>query len=163
MTAHSIGPYCTGAGAPAGASPLLWRPQRQRRVMTWCSVTCTVIGGMSKTCRREQPTSGAAVRSLPHPLQHAGSCRITTSGWATSSSVLPRWPCCPPGLRLDFPRCDFGAGFAGPSDDGGFDEFREFARTCASNCATRAFKASFSSRNNFNSARIATTSSANSA
>lgn len=35
-------------------------------------------------------------------------------------------------------RSDFGAGFVKPSDDGGFDEFREFAASWRSSSAIRA-------------------------
>jgi hypothetical protein len=38
--------------------------------------------------------------------------------------------------RPVLPRSDFGDGFAGPSDDGGFDEFREFVFTRAARSAT---------------------------
>jgi hypothetical protein len=50
--------------------------------------------------------------------------------------VAPGWPFGLPGLRPDLPRSDFGDGFAGPSDDGGFDEFREFVFTWAARSAT---------------------------
>ena len=129
MTAHITGPYCTGAAACFGAAPVVRVPQAQRRVITWCSVTCTLIGGMSNTCRREQSTCSAPDTSEPQPRQLVGSWRITTSGSATCSKVAPGWPGCPPGLRLLLPRKDRGVGFAGPSLDGGFDEFRELART----------------------------------
>jgi hypothetical protein len=39
-------------------------------------------------------------------------------------------------LRPDFPRSDFGADLASPSDDGGFEEFREFAFTCTARSST---------------------------
>ena len=53
-----------------------------------------------------------------------------------SCIVAPGWPFGRPGFRPDFPRSDFGAGFASPSDDGGFEEFREFAFTRAARSAT---------------------------
>ena len=53
-----------------------------------------------------------------------------------SSIVAPGWPFGRPGLRPDLPRSDFGCGFAGPSDDGGLLELREFVFTCAARSAT---------------------------
>ncbi len=44
---------------------------------------------------------------------------------------------CLPGARSEASRRERGGGFAGPSDDGGFDEVREFLRSNASNSATR--------------------------
>jgi hypothetical protein len=90
MTAHITGPYCTGVAAWAGLRPVVVFPQGQRRLMIWCSVTCTLIGGMSKTCRREQFTSAAPARSDPQPRQQDGSCRITTSGSDTWARVCPQ-------------------------------------------------------------------------
>src|SRR6478609_4830190 len=162
ITAHIVGPYCTGAPAWAGARPVLVLPHGQRRLMIWCSVTCTLIGGMSKTCRREQSTSAAPVRSDPQPRQHEGSWRITTSGSDTCCRVCPRCPSCPPGFRFEGRRNDRGAGALGPSDEGGFDEFCEFVRNCASKSATRTFSAEFSARRESSSTRISTISSTNS-
>lgn len=83
MMARAFGPYWVAASTPAGGSPLQIRPQAHRRVMTWCSTTRTVIGGMSNTCRREQPTCSASARSDPQRPQPAGSCRMIWSGSAT--------------------------------------------------------------------------------
>jgi hypothetical protein len=58
------------------------------------------------------------------------------SGWSDSSIVAPGWPFGLPGLRPDLPRSDFGDGLASPSEDGGFDEFREFAFAWAARSAT---------------------------
>ena len=44
-----------------------------------------------------------------------------------------------PGFRPDFPRSDFGAGFASPSDDGGLEEFLEFCPAFAARSATCAY------------------------
>jgi len=41
-----------------------------------------------------------------------------------------------PACARTFPRSDLGAGFARPSDDGGFEEFREFEATRAAKSAT---------------------------
>ena len=86
--------------------------------------------------QRPDPAAGrspAAARSpppprrpgpAPHPEHRPGSCRITASGRPVISSVAPGCPFGRPGLRPDLPRSDFGAGLAGPSRDGGFEEFR---------------------------------------
>ncbi|GAA1857212.1 hypothetical protein GCM10009736_25340 [Actinomadura bangladeshensis] len=49
-------------------------------------------------------------------------------------------PACPPGFLLLLPRNDLGAGLASPSDEGGLEEFREFAPSCAfgSACSDRS-------------------------
>ena len=75
-------------------------------------------------------------RDFPQQPHLAGRCRTSCPGGPTSSIVAPGWPFGLPGLRPDLPRSDFGDGFASPSDDGGFDEFREFAFTCAARSAT---------------------------
>jgi len=49
-----------------------------------------------------------------------------------------------------------------PSADGGFEEFCELVRSCASRSATRTFNAAFSNRRVLSSARISTISSTNS-
>src|SRR5918998_998098 len=136
MMAVILGPYCTGALTCPGAVPQVVTPQAQRRVMSWCSVTFTRIGGRSNTCRRSTPTCGASAKSAPHPPQQPGSCCSVSSGSATCANVEPGWPFCPPGLRPLLPRNDFGAGLAnGESDDGGFDEFRLFCPNCRRNSA----------------------------
>src|SRR5581483_707011 len=127
MIAVIRGPYCTGAVTPSGATPQVVVPQPQRRAMSWCSVTRTVIGGKSNTCRRSIPTSGAFDKSAPHPVHGPGSCRFRSLGLSTSTSVAPGCPGCPPGLRPLLRRSDFKTGLAnGESDDGGLDEFRLF-------------------------------------
>jgi hypothetical protein len=90
-------------------------------------------------------TCWAPSNSEPQRRQPEGSWATTTSGSTRWRSVVPSWPGCPPGLRPDERRSDFGGGLARPSDDGGFEEFREFAFSCASNSATRAFNRAFSS------------------
>ncbi|SHL54816.1 hypothetical protein SAMN05443637_1441 [Pseudonocardia thermophila] len=141
------GPYCTGALTPAGAAPQMVTPHPQRRAMSWCSVTRTVSGGRSNTCRRSTPTSGASARSLPHPAHGPGSCRTRSSGSATSARVDPGCPGCPPGCRPLRRRNERGADLAnGESDDGGFEEFREF-------CPNRRVNSAFSARNAVTSAR----------
>jgi hypothetical protein len=75
MIAVIRGPYCTGAFSPFGGAPQVVAPQRQRRAMSWCSVTCTVIGGRSNTWRRSIPTSGASAKLVPQPVHEPGSCR----------------------------------------------------------------------------------------
>jgi hypothetical protein len=79
------------------------------------------------TCRRSTAVIGAFFRPFPQQGHFAGRCFTVLSGCSDSSIVAPGWPAGRPGLRPDLPRSDFGAGFARPSDDGGFDEFREFA------------------------------------
>jgi hypothetical protein len=49
MIAVIRGPYCTGAVTHSGAPPHVVAAQAQRREMSWCSVTRTVIGGRSNT------------------------------------------------------------------------------------------------------------------
>jgi hypothetical protein len=80
--------------------------------------------------------TGAFFRDFPQPPHFAGRCRTFLSGCSVSSIVAPGWPFGRPGLRPDLPRSDFGAGLASPSDDGGFDEFREFVFTWAAKSAT---------------------------
>jgi hypothetical protein len=119
-------PYCTGAVTPSGGVPHIVTPHGQRRAMSWCSVTCTVIGGRSNTCRRSIPTSGASANSAPQPEHGPGSCRCRLFGLSTSANVDPECPGCPPGLRPLLRRSDFGAGLVnGESADGGCDEFRD--------------------------------------
>ena len=133
------GPYCTGALTPSGAAPQVVVPHAQRRAMSWCSITCTVIGGRSNTWRRSIPTSGASARLAPQPVHGPGSCRRRSFGSSTSANVDPGCPGCPPGLRPLLRRSDFGAGLVnGESDDGGFDEFGEFCPNCRFNSATSA-------------------------
>jgi hypothetical protein len=56
--------------------------------------------------------------------------------------VRPGEPCCPPARRPDFFRNDRGGGLANPSDDGGFDEFREVSPNRRSNSPTRTVNVS---------------------
>ena len=140
------GPYCTGALTPSGAVPQVVAPHAQRRAMSWCSITRTVIGGRSNTCRRSIPTSGASARFAPQPVHGPGSCRRRSFGSSTSANVDPGCPGCPPGLRPLLRRSDLGAGLAnGESDDGGFDEFRLFCPSCRLNSATSASSCSIRS------------------
>jgi hypothetical protein len=75
---------------------------------------------------------------------------------------LPPMPACPPGRRPLLPRNDFGAGLAGPSEDGGLEEFRLFLPNRARNSAFSALSWAFSVRNAATSARSSTTSAARS-
>ena len=88
------------------------------------------------TCLRSTAVTGAFLRDFPQQPHFAGRCLTFLSGCSDSSIVTPGWPFGLPGLRPDLPRSDFGDGLAGPSDDGGFAEFREFAFTCAARSAT---------------------------
>lgn len=140
MLAVILGPYRTGAVTPSGAVPQVVAPQPQRRAISWCSVTCTVSGGRSNTCRRCMPTSGASRRSAPQPVHRSGSCRFRSPGSSTSANVDPGCPGWPPRRRPLFRRSDLGAGWTnGESDDGGFEEFRLF---CPSRRLTSATSAS---------------------
>ena len=56
--------------------------------------------------------------------------------------MKPGSPGCLPGARSDDSRRERGGGLTGPSDDGGFDDVREFFRSAASNSATRAVNTS---------------------
>src|SRR5882757_1389389 len=127
MIAVTWGPYCAGAVTPSGATPQVVVPHAQRRAMSWCSVTRTVIGGRSNTWRRSIPTSGASARLAPQPVHGPGSCRFRSFGLSTSANVEPGWPGCPPGLRPLLRRNDFGAGLVnGESDDGGLEELVDY-------------------------------------
>lgn len=76
--AAARGPYCTGAFTPSGACALVRAPQPPHsRSIIWCSVTSAFTGGISVTCRRSIPVSGAPPRPAPHLPQQPGSCRIT--------------------------------------------------------------------------------------
>jgi hypothetical protein len=98
------------------------------------------------TCRRTAPVSRAPDRAAAHREQHDGSCRTTRSGWSLSRIVAPGRPFGRPGFRPDFPRRDFGAGFASPSDDGGPELFFEFYPALAAGPATCACHPATSSR-----------------
>jgi hypothetical protein len=130
------GPYCTGAVTSAGASAFVSCPQPHNSVSIWCSVVTVLTGGMSMTCRRSTAVTAARFRDFPQRPHRAGRCRSLLSGWSVSCIVAPGWPFGRPGFRPDFPRSDFGDGFARPSDDGGFEEFREFEATRAARSAT---------------------------
>ena len=130
---------------PAGASAQVTVPHPQRRPAIWCSVTTARAPGTSVTCRRTTPASGAPPSPAVHDEQQAGSCRTTASGRSLNCIVAPGCPFGLPGFRPDFPRSDFGAGFASPSDDGGRELFCEFcpsraamSATCASSPAARS-------------------------
>ena len=47
-------------------------PHAQRRAISWCSVTCTHIGGRSNTCRRCTPACAAPTRSAPQLRSRRG-------------------------------------------------------------------------------------------
>jgi hypothetical protein len=70
--------------------------------------------------------SGAGTRLMP---DHG-------SGWSLSCIVAPGWPFGRPGFRPGLFGCDLGAGFASPTDDGGFEEFFEFCPALAARSAT---------------------------
>ena len=89
------------------------------------------------TCRRASiPATGAPFRDFPQHRHCDGRYPAFLSGWSVSRIVAPGCPFGRPGFRPDLPRSDFGAGFASPSDDGGLEEFREFAFTRAASSAT---------------------------
>ena len=130
------GPYCTGALTPSGAAAFVSQPQPHFRVSIWCSVVTAFTGGISMTCLRSTAVTSAFRRDFPQRPHFAGRCRTFLSGCSDSSIVTPGWPFGLPGLRPALPRSDFGDGFAGPSDDGGLLELREFAFTWAARSAT---------------------------
>lgn len=138
------GPYCTGALAPSGACAFVPQPQLQRTVSSRCPVVTGFTGGMPMTCRRSTAVTGAFFRDFPQQEHLAGRRPTVLSGCSDSSIVAPGRPFGRPGFRPDFPRSDFGDGLAGPSDDGGFDEFREFAFTCDRSSARASRSAAFS-------------------
>src|SRR3954468_19673982 len=130
MIAVIRGPYCTGAVTPSGATPHVVAPQQQRRAISWCSVTRTVIGRSSNTrppplpppvrggsrnpCRRSIPTSGASVRSAPHPVHGPGR--------AAAAGADPRpEPASTPDAPAGHPAC---APLAAQRLRSGFDERR---------------------------------------
>jgi hypothetical protein len=134
-------------------------PQPQRRPVIWCSMTTARASGASVTCRRTTPASGAPASPAAHDEQQAGSCRTTSSGWSLNCIVTPGCPFGRPGLRPDFPRSDFGAGFARPSDDGGLELFCEFCPSRAARSATCASSPAARSRSSPASACSAVSSS----
>src|SRR6266545_1560226 len=156
------GPYCTGASTPAGASPRVRCPHTHSRSTSWCSVTSMRIGGRSNCWRRSTAVIGRPVSEHPQPVHGPGSCTTSCFGLATCRSVVPSWPCCPPGLRPVFLRNDlgFGAGLANPSDDGGLLELPESAANRASNSAIRVRARCNSARVSISSSRSETTSAA---
>jgi hypothetical protein len=99
-------------------------------------VTSARAAGTSVTCRLTTPASGAPAKPAEHPEQQGGSCRTTRSGASLSCIVTPGCPLGRPGLRPDLARSDFGAGLAGPSDDGGLELFPEFCPARAARSAT---------------------------
>ena len=98
-----------------------------------------LAGGMSVTWRRPAAVTSAPFGDSPQQPHFAGRCRTLLPGRSVNSIVAP-------GFRPDLPRSGFGAGLASPSDDGGFDEFREFAFTCAARSATCDCSAASDSR-----------------
>src|SRR5580693_832079 len=113
------GPYWTGALTPSGACAFVSQPHPHLTVSIWCPVVTAFTGGMSMTCRRSTAVTGAFFRDFPQHEQRFGRCSTFLPGCPDSSIVAPGWPFGRPGLRPDLPRSDFGAGLAGPSDDGG--------------------------------------------
>jgi hypothetical protein len=85
--------YCTGADTPAGAAAAVTAPHPpQRRLISWCSTTRTVIFGMSNTCRRTILAGELSATSAePQPARAPGSCPTT------SSAARPGAACAPPG------------------------------------------------------------------
>jgi hypothetical protein len=130
------GPYCTGAVTPSGACAFVSHPHPHSSVSSWCSVVLARTGGMPITWRRSTAVTAARFRDFPQQPHRAGRCRTVLSGFSLSCIVAPGCPFGRPGLRPDFPRSDFGLGFASPSDDGGLDEFRELDCTRAAKSAT---------------------------
>ncbi len=94
MIAVIRGPYCTGAVTPPGAGPQVVAPHEQRRAISRCSVTWTVIGGRSNTCRRSTPTSGASARPAPQPTHGPARAAASRSDRrpAPASSRMPGLP-----------------------------------------------------------------------
>jgi hypothetical protein len=100
--------------------------------MIWCELTGECQASCLHCYAGSGPGRGHGAFFRDFPQQpHRGRCRTFFSGRSDSSIVAPGWPSGLPGFRPDLPRSDFGDGLAGPSDDGGFDEFREFAFTWA--------------------------------
>ena len=89
-------------------------------------MTFAFTGGMSMTWRRSVPVTGARFRDFPQQPHVALPVPHRLVRVLVSRNVAPGWPFGRPGLRPDLARSDFGACFASPSDDGGFEEFREF-------------------------------------
>jgi hypothetical protein len=117
-------------------------PRGQRRETMRCSVVIArMSSGRSITWRRSVPVTGAPDRPFPHPAQRPGSWVATASGRLVISRVAPGWPFGRPGFRPLLVRSDLGAGLAGPSDDGGLEEFRGFWPSRARRPATSAASA----------------------
>src|SRR5690349_7203818 len=154
------GPYWTGAFTPSGDAAFVSQPHPHFTVSIWCSVVTVFTGGTSMTCLRSTAVTGAFLRDFPQQPHLAGRCFTFLSGCSDSSIVVPGWPCGRPGLRPDLPRSDFGDGLAGPSDDGGLLELREFvftwaARSAACDCSavTRSRSAAISASRSASSSR----------
>jgi hypothetical protein len=135
--ARTRGPYWAGAPTPAGTAAIVVVPHRQRRCCRRCSVTRSCTGGKSKTCRTSTDVTGARRNEPAQPWQARGRCVNTSSGESTCRNVKPGSPGCFPGARSEDSRRERGGAFPGPSDDGGFEDVREFLRSNASNSATR--------------------------
>src|SRR6266487_2359510 len=120
------------------------------------------IGGRSNCWRRSTAVIGRPESGHPQPVHGPGSCAISCWGLATCRSVVPSWPCRPPGLRSVFFRSDlgFGAALANPSEDGGLLELPEFAANRASNSAMRVRARCNSARVSISSSRSETTNAA---
>jgi hypothetical protein len=58
-------------------------------------------GGISHTCPHPRPAGSAPASPAPHDRHSAGGSAFSArSGSRAGSSPAPRWPGCPPGLRL---------------------------------------------------------------
>jgi hypothetical protein len=94
---RSRGPYWARLVASGGNVPPLTCPQRgQRRYNARCSVKPSRSVGSSCTCRRSRRTTGAASSATCQCAPTSGQCSSTALGIATSRSVSPGCPSCPP-------------------------------------------------------------------
>jgi hypothetical protein len=138
-TATGWCPYTTGAPTPAGAAAVVTAPQPQRRRCSRCSTTSrSMTAGMSCTWRHTTPAGRAPDRSLPQPPHASGRWSMTSLGLLTGNNADPPAPACFPGRRGLRRRSARDGDTAGPSVEGGCEEFRELRLNCRSNSAIRA-------------------------
>ncbi|PXW97069.1 hypothetical protein C7444_105168 [Sphaerotilus hippei] len=130
-------------GTPAGSTDLC--VLRQCPHTPWysrysCTSAFTCAGTSNTWCRIGRP----AATGPPHSHTSGGgqSWTASTSDSASSVRYVPLCPGCAPLARPLARRCALLPPESGPSDDGGFDELREFsflsssALTCSRSCAS---------------------------
>nr|WTB28860.1 hypothetical protein OG781_04330 [Streptomyces sp. NBC_00830] len=67
-------------------------PHAHRQRWARCSVTFTVVRGMSRTWRRSKPMLSLSPSALPQPVQAAGTWSSVASGFSVLASPAPPAP-----------------------------------------------------------------------